>query len=382
MKKRRSRRHSDDEYDEEDSRPGQDDGYRSEGHGRHGDLGKSHDGVDHFDDINNRPRRRRSNPRRHRDDDTRYGHADGYGGRDRRNGAEGVEYGSGVLPLDQRAHPIPPGADPYVAGAAAAAGAAGVQAAQGGMGSPFSDPRSPQQPPSSNHSGGTHPAMASTSTLRGGMATGYVPYAHIYGGPTQPIGQSGFAPSPSDTGSIQPNFLNQVAAPVMPQQNYQQNPYAQEAPLGSQPGYMPDPYWNERQYQDQPSEHRGSRDRRRKDDYESSEESYSPPRRRRSRRSRRDRSSSRDRYSEEDSRRNRRARSERPANGTPVPARGKSQLKGPFDTSSKGLGSSVVGAIAGGLVGSELGKGQGQITGAIGSIIGAIAANAFQARTR
>ncbi|KXS95630.1 hypothetical protein AC578_3561 [Pseudocercospora eumusae] len=375
MKKRRSRRHSDDEYDEEDSRPDRDHGYRSEGHGTHSTLGKSFDGPDDYDSINNRPRRKRSKPRRQRDDDDRYGYDDGYGRRDRRNGANGVEYGSGVVPPEQQvpqAHPIPPGAEPYVAGAAAAAGAAGVQAAQAGPFSPVSDPRSPQQPPSSsNNSGATNPFVRSTSTLRGGMATGYVPYAHIYGGPKPANGSLNFAPPPSDTGSVQPNFLNQVAAPVAQQQGYVQNPYAQEAPPGSQPGYMPDPYWNERQYQNQHREHSDRRDRHRRDEYESSEDSYSPPRSRRSRRSRRHRSYSRDRYSDDDSHRSRRARSERPSNGNAgPPARGKSQtVKGPFDTSSKGLGSSVIGAIAGGLVGSELGK-DSKIPGAVGSILG------------
>ncbi|KAF7187347.1 hypothetical protein HII31_11236 [Pseudocercospora fuligena] len=370
MKKRRSRRHSDDEYEDEDSRPDRDDGYRSEGHGRHSTLGKSFDGPDDYDSINNRPRRKRSKPRRHRDDDDRYGYDDGYSRRDRRNGANGVEYGSGVVPPEQQApqtHPIPPGADPYVAGAAAAAGAAGVQAAQAGPFSPVSDPRSPQQPPSSsNHSAATNPYVGSTSTLRGGMATGYVPYAHIYGGPKPANGSLNFAPPPSDTGSVQPNYLNQVAAPVAQQQGYVQNPYAQEAPPGSQPGYMPDLYWNERQYQNQHREHNDRRDRHRRDDYESSEDSYAPPR-----------------YSDDDSHRSRRARSERPPNGNAgPPARGKSQaVKGPFDTSSKGLGSSVVGAIAGGLVGSELGK-DSKIPGAVGSILGALAANHFQARQR
>ncbi|EME87381.1 uncharacterized protein MYCFIDRAFT_169220 [Pseudocercospora fijiensis CIRAD86] len=374
MKKHRSRRHSDDEYDDEHSRPDRDDGYRSEGHGRRSTLGKSYDGGDDYDSINNRPRRSRSKPRRYRDDDDRYGHEDAYSRRDRRDGANGVEYGTGVVPPEQQlpqAHPIPPGVDPYVAGAAAAAGAAGVQAAQAAPFSPVSDPRSPQPPPSlSNHSGGTNPFVRSTSTLRGGMATGYVPYAHIYGGPKQANDSPNFAPPPSDTASVQPNSLNQVAAPVAQQQGYVQNPYAQEAPPGSQPAYMPDPYWNERQYQkNQHREHNGRRDRPRRDDYESSEDSYSPPRSRRSRRSRRDRSYSRDRYSD-DSHRSRRAPSERPPKGNAgPPARGKSQMKGPFDTSSKGLGSSVVGAIAGGLVGSELGK-DSKIPGAVGSILG------------
>lgn len=388
MKKRRSsqrRRHSDDEYDDyydDEERPDRDAGYRSEGHnGRQADMRKSYDGGADYDEINDRPRRRRSRPRRRRDND-KYGHDDGYGRAPRnvRPGADGVEYGTGVVPPPQSG--TAPMRDPYAAGAATAAAAAGQN--------PYGSPVPSQQAPSINNSQNEGPAPQLTSTLRGGMATGYVPYAHIYGGPPNPQGQPGFAPPPSESGSVQPNFMNQIAAPAAapgvrphPQPGYQQNPYAQEAIPGSQPAYIPDPYAQARRLDQQ------QYDQRRNNEYTSSEdEAYSKPRSRRtkSRRSRRDRSSSRDRYSDDDSYHDRRTHSERPPppkNTTNMADhRGKSQLKGPFDVSQRGLGFSAVGALAGGLIGSEFGKGKGPVPAGVGSLVGAIVANAFQGRTR
>lgn len=410
MKKRRTRRYSDDEYDVDDN-DGIDDGYRSEGHGRRSDAKRTHDGAvdDDYDLANGRPRRKRSKQRGRRDDDDRYGYKDGH--RSSRKSMNGVEYGDGAIPPADRPPSVPSNTpspmmgnpilgNPAAAYAAPVGAFAATQAFQqnGAYGSPRPSVASSNLSPTTNPAAGytptpQQPAAQSTSTLRGGMATGYVPYAHIYGGPTQPQTQPGIPPPISDTGSIQPTFMNQVAPPVAKQESYQQNPYAQDAPLGAQPGYMQDPYqhnrnrnWN-RQYDGRYD------DRSRHARYDSG--SDSPPRqdRRRSRRSsqksRRDRSPSEYSYSDDsrddrkndrkDDRRGRENRKQDAAVADPPP-RSKSTLKGPFDTSQRGLGYSAVGALAGGLIGSEFAK--GPVPRGIATALGAVAANVFQARER
>ncbi|KAK4507992.1 hypothetical protein PRZ48_001727 [Zasmidium cellare] len=356
-KHRSSRRYSEDD-DYEDSRKSRrddhDDGYRSDGHGRHSH--RSYDGPDDsYDTINDRPRRRRSRVDKYRNggDTDRPKRAP----REPRNGDPelngGFSYHNG--PVDPPLSPL----SPHAAAAAAAAGAGYMYPS----GSIASNPMSPPPP-----TGQPNPASQSTSTLRGGMATGYVPYANIYGQPQQPQ----YPPPASDTGSVQPNFMNQVAPPVA-KQPYQQNPFAQEAPVGSQPSYIPDPYYTARRYDDrydQPYDDRY-------DGYDAETErpySRSPSRRH----------SRRDDYSPDsyDHRSDlRRARSERrPDDRQAPPGRGKSGIREAFDTSQKGLGYSAVGALAGGLVGSEIGK--GRVPAAIGAAVGALGANAFQARER
>ncbi|CAK1354070.1 unnamed protein product [Cercospora beticola] len=415
MKKRRSRRYSDDEYeDDRDSRDDRENGYRSDGHrSRRSDAKKPVDGADDFDEINNRPRRKRSRARR-RDDDDKYGKDDGHHRSSRKRG--GIEYGDGAIPP---AEPPPPSVtytDPMAGAAAMGGGFAAAQAFQqnGAFGSPapsngaYGSPLpsngaygSPQassgaygspQPfqPQPNIAGSVNssfghdpnqPPARSTSTLRGGMSTGYVPYAHIYGGPTH---AQGYPPPQSDVGSVQPTYMNQVAATKVapPPSDYQQNPYAQEALPGTQPGYMPNPQeQRSRQYDDR-------YDHKSRSGYESDETARQSRReRRRSRRSRRDRSPSQDSYYSEDSRdersRSRRRRSRPPPRDVPPPtvaSESKSTVKGPFDTSQRGLGYSAVGALAGGLIGSEFGK--GPVPRALATAVGAIAANVFQARER
>ncbi|PIB01703.1 hypothetical protein CB0940_02017 [Cercospora beticola] len=266
MKKRRSRRYSDDEYeDDRDSRDDRENGYRSDGHrSRRSDAKKPVDGADDFDEINNRPRRKRSRARR-RDDDDKYGKDDGHHRSSRKRG--GIEYGDGAIPP---AEPPPPSVtytDP-MAGAAAMGGRfAAAQAFQqnGAFGSPapsngaYGSPLpsngaygSPQassgaygspQPfqPQPNIAGSVNssfghdpnqPPARSTSTLRGGMSTGYVPYAHIYGGPTH---AQGYPPPQSDVGSVQPTYMNQVAATKVapPPSDYQQNPAVDSMMIGT-----------------------------------------------------------------------------------------------------------------------------------------------------
>ncbi|CAK3982817.1 Hypothetical predicted protein [Lecanosticta acicola] len=287
-KKRRSRRtYSDDEYEGDESRRGRDDGYRSEGHGRHD---KSYDGNDdeHYDNINHRPRRQRSR-------------ADIYRGRDERSDRSsrhneprvdgGFSYGGSPV--------VPPPMSP----------------SQADVASPLETSYSPRQfsPQPQAPAGYQNPAQhnRSTSTLRGGMATGYVPYADIYGGPT-------FNPPPaSDIGSVQPNYMNQVAPPVA-QPPYQQNPFAQEAPFGFQPGYVPDPYHKPGHYDERYEPSRGAANGY--DGYDS--ETERAPSRSRSRS--RHRRHSRDSY---DSRDRSRRRNDSRAQLAP-PQRGRDEKKG------------------------------------------------------
>ncbi|KAF2212422.1 hypothetical protein CERZMDRAFT_106174 [Cercospora zeae-maydis SCOH1-5] len=421
MKKRSSRRYSDDEY-EDDTRDDRDSGYRSDGHrSRRSDVKKPVDGPDEdFDEINNRPRRKRSRARR-RDDDDKYGKHDGHHRSSRKRG--GIEYGDGAIPPVEQPPPATTYTDP-MAGAAAMGGAfAATQAFQhnGAFGSPapsnaaYGSPLpatgaygSPQasssaygspQPfqPQPNIAGSVNssfshdpnqPPARSTSTLRGGMSTGYVPYAHIYGGPTHALG---FPPPQSDVGSVQPTYMNQVAAPKVapPPSDYQQNPYAQEALPGTQPGYMPNPN-EQRSRQYESTQHDDRYDTKTRSGYDSDETARQSRReRRRSRKSRRDRTPSQDSYYSEESyddrNRSRRRRSRPPPpprhDSPPVVApQSKSTVKGPFDTSQRGLGYSAVGALAGGLIGSEFGK--GPMPRALATAVGAIAANVFQARER
>ncbi|KAI5370998.1 hypothetical protein Slin15195_G018690 [Septoria linicola] len=420
MKKRRTRRYSDDEYEEDDDRDsrggGRDDrdaGYRSEGHkSRRSEPKKSHDGADDdFDEINNRPRRKRSKGRRGGDND-KYGKDDGHHRSSRRSRHNGVEYGDGALPPAEQPPPSVTYTDP-MAGAAAMGGAAAAasafqqngaygsplpstgaygspppmngayaspQPSSGAYGSPQPFPPQPNVPGSINsfmHAPNQPPAQ-STSTLRGGMSTGYVPYAHIYGGPIHPpSSQSGYPPPQSDVGSVQPTYMNQVAARkvAQPPAHYQQNPYAQEAAPGTQPGYMPNPY---------PQQDR-DRDEKSRGGYESDDTARdSRCHRRRARKSRRDRTPSEDSDSD-DSRddRDRRRRSRPPPRdkaAPPAAPQSKSAVSGTFDTSQRGLGYSAIGALAGGLIGSEFGK--GTMSRAVATAVGAIAANAFQARER
>lgn len=266
----------------------------------------------------------------------------------------------------------------------AAPAAAAATAPQVANGYPLSPNQSsygsppPQQPPQPNT------ANRSTSTLRGGMATGYVPYANIYGGPTNAQQNSPFSPPPSDVGSVQPNFMNQVAPPVAKQQDYHQNPYAQEAPVGSQPGYIPDPYYTARRHEDQQRSTRNNDKGHNGDDSDSANDPRSSRSTSRKQRPRRDDySPSTDSYDSHSTHQPRRTRSERRPGSDRGPQqqqRGKSGVRGAFDTSQRGLGYSAVGALAGGLIGSEVGK--GPLTKGLGAVVGALGANLFEARER
>lgn len=347
MKKgRSSRRYSDDDYEDDKPRRGEyDDGYRSDGHHdqgfrsdayrRHG-RGDGHtrfDGGDDagFDEINNRPRRQRSRNARYDDDDDRYGYGDGHRPpfRDtnpRKPRAQKQSHYPDPVPRHQGPPEWPPMG--YYA-APAAMGDAATMNASSAYGSPIP---------------GTHAGAQSTSSLRGGISTGYVPYAHIYGGPTHPQSNFGvFAPPPkSEQGSVQPSHVNQVASPERsrpaikrPPAGYQQNPLAQEAPAGNQPGYLVDP--NSRDYDE------------RQDDYSSENErqqSRSPPRRRRSRLEH-----SQDRHRSPESRDGRHSsRRERSRHDDRAKShgRGKLLMKENIETSQRGSGYTAVGALAGG----------------------------------
>lgn len=399
MKKQRSsRRYSDDEYDDDKPRGDyRDEGYRSDGYRdqnyRRSGRGDGHtrfDGGDDggFDEINNRPRRQRIRPAR-RDEDDRYGYGDGHRPTFRDTNPR--------KPRPQKEPPYPsspqnrgPPDSPHVGfdSGPAAMGHAATMSASSAYGSP---------PP------GLHPGAQSTSSLRGGISTGYVPYAHIYGGPTHPQSQQGdFAPSPtSERGSVHPSFANQVVSPSGSRPpvkrhpaGYEQNPLAQEAPAGNQPGYLVDPHHGDRHFDER---HDGD------DDRDERHGSRSPPHRRASRRedsrdrrgdsrdrrehSRSRREDSRDRYESPDSRDGRHSqRRERSRHSGREKSRGagKSVIEDNIDTSQRGLGYTAVGALGGGLLGEKVGEkvGKGFITSSLGAVVGAAGANAFQARER
>lgn len=390
MKKSRSRRrYSDDEYEDDKPRRGdRDDGYRSDGHRDKGHRSDRHrrngqgdghtrfDGGDDggFDEINNRPRRQRSRAgvgRRDEDDRWEYGDGNRPPFRDtnpRKPRTQQVPLHSDAAarapgPLDR-----PPMG--YYA-APAAMGAAATMSASSAYGSPAPVP---------------HPSAQSTSSLRGGISTGYVPYAHIYGGPTHP--QSNFsdiAPPPmSEKGSVYPSHMNQSSSPEgsrpavkRPPAGYHQNPLAQEAPAGNQPVYLVDPYSKSRQSEEREDAYEGENER------QQSRSSRSPPRRRRSRRSHSQRrSESRDvRESRDDRHSSRRERS-RHDDRAKSHGRGKSVIEDNIDTSQRGLGYTAVGALAGGLLGDKLKLGNGVLSSSVGAVVGAMGANAFQARER
>lgn len=337
-----------------------------------------------------------------------------------------MEYGDGAIPTTEQGPPSASYTDPVTGAAAMGAGAAAAQQFQrngaygspmpsaygspmptngaygspmpsngaygspmpsnGAYGSPQPFAAQPNVPGSINSLDPNQPPARSTSTLRGGMSTGYVPYAHIYGGPTHPQGQPGFPPPQSDVGSVQPTYMNQVAAPApkvapIPGQ-YQQNPYAQEAAPGTQPGYMPNPHPQQNGQYDGRHD-----DRSRGSGYDSDDTARDSRRdrdRRRSRKSRRDRTPSEDSYSDDSRDERDRRRRSRPAPRDDAPptaaSRSKSVAKGTFDTSQRGLGYSAIGALAGGLIGSEFGK--GPIPRVVATAVGAAAANIFQARER
>ncbi|KXL42484.1 hypothetical protein M433DRAFT_131354 [Acidomyces richmondensis BFW] len=362
---------------------------------RNGDGRKSYDGVDddYYSGDDRRRRRNHSSTRRRRRrsvDDDRYGYDEDYGrdrgraqGDDRRDGGRG-QYGA-----DQYGSPRP--AKPYIPTSAVGGGGAAM-AAGGAM------PRGPPYPPSYPASPTTQspPASAAAGGRKGSLATGYVPYAHLYGSsvtnqhapPSQP-----FSPPPaSSVGSVQPNSSNPTTPPVAPQR-YQQNPNAQQqvptgvaaaagagadgltyAGQGGQAGQSPTtnaPY-DERQYH----AYDGGYGESAFTGYDENDRPSSPfPARRRP--LRRQYSPSHDSYED------RRSRSERRADDKRAKSqggRGKSRLREHFDLSQKGAGYGLIGAVAGGLAGNEVGK--GILPTAIGAAVGAIGANAFQVRER
>ncbi|SMR53555.1 unnamed protein product [Zymoseptoria tritici ST99CH_3D1] len=313
-----SRRYSNDDYEDDRSttKGDGDKGYQSDdghrrrnGHtrfdgGRHGteDLG-SHAGS----------RRSRDGGSRRSGSGERYGYGDDLGRRSSRMHNE---------PLAQRS-PVPryggPLDRPPMGANVNGANAVGSPPP---MGSP------PQMySPSFNSSGfqgidprGPPPTVQSTSTLRGGISTGYVPYAHLYGGPTHSQAQpqngnygqqppspfsppahpqpqngngyppQGFPPS-SQHNSPRPDSRHRNSPPpsarTVAPRPYHQNPFAQEAPPGNQPGYLIDP-------NHEAQRNNRDRDYDRQDTAASSRQS-SPPRRHDSRRERRSKSHSRPR---------------------------------------------------------------------------------------
>jgi hypothetical protein len=113
---------------------------------------------------------------------------------------------------------------------------------------------SPTSPPlrTSNTSSPTAPSpqLPQPQKPRHGSigANKYVPYAHIYGQPTPEAAPQAFSPPGSSDGPAKPRATN-TASPIAPPPNdYQQNPFAQQAPIAvdagagaqytGQPGFM------------------------------------------------------------------------------------------------------------------------------------------------
>ena len=226
-RKRRNEKHRNEHYD---------DGYRSEGgRGRHRRNRSSYDGgADDYHtsgDDNRRPRRAKSHKRHRSVDDHRYGYDDGYeeAPHDRRQADDRRPSERPRDPdYDQRRRSMAAGerppssfnAGPYVDTDAAAGGASAAK------------PPHPQTPRSGSIQSPQMPQPEPQS--RGGsMSNTYVPYAHIYGQPSSqsPRQSSSAATPPVDTSS-RPNSANQTS----PQQGYQQNPDAQQAPTAAAAG--------------------------------------------------------------------------------------------------------------------------------------------------
>lgn len=359
--KSRRRRHSDEYEDrrpryDEDPYAGQRPGYGSDRQRRYERRRSSYDGGDdydpYYDDYG------RGYDRRGRYDDRyndRYAYNDGYGA----TGPRGQDYGPGNV----RFEPPPMGDH---------------RSSYSATGPPGGSQYAPPVDPATAAAAGAGAAAAAhmnNQASRGssGGTGGYVPYSNIYGPTaTQPQGsRHPFSPPPdSSTGSVQPNGMNQLAAPFSPPSSTAPgaNAYNQPPPSGYGPGPMyedpyNDPYFDDRRppagygydYGDRP--HSPPRRRRQSPPYD--DDSYaSPPRRSRSER-------------------------RRPSDKPPhAKSRGKSlqRLTKNFDTSQRGVGYGGVGALAGGLVGSEIGK--GPIPAVIGAALGGIGANAFGARER
>jgi len=318
-------------------------------------------------------------------DDVRYGYDEDYG-RDRGRGQDDDRRGGGRAQYDPDQYGSPGPTNPYTSMSAGGAAAGGAT------------PRGPPYPPSNPASPTVQSRQApvSASGPKGSLATGYVPYAHIYGSPVTnqhaPPAQPFSPPPVSSVDSVQTNGMNQMVPPVAPQR-YQQNPNAQQqvpagvtadagagadaaayAGQGGQfvQGQVTDPPYDAREYN---AYDRGYGESA----YNGYDENDHPPSSSptRHRPSRRENSPSHDSYDD------RRSRSERRADDKRAKShggRGKSRLREHFDLSQKGAGYGLIGAVAGGLAGNEVGK--GILPTAIGAAVGAIGANAFQVRER
>ncbi|KAK6422594.1 hypothetical protein LTR81_004754 [Elasticomyces elasticus] len=231
-KDRRSRRHS---AGEGQPSPSPHDAHREEGQRpfdpprrRDSDRQRgSYDGIEEDDGgyYSGDDRRRRRNHgstrrRRSHEDERVYNYVNGPppprdDRRDERRYDDGAPYPErnnfGPIP---RVHP-----DQYAQalGAAALTGAGmGVAA---GASRPYNDPISPATQSSQPVSIG-----------RNGVAAGYVPYAHIYGGPASQTQQAPYSSSPHSSNGFAPlNDVNRPTRPaVAPPGHYQQDPYAQD----------------------------------------------------------------------------------------------------------------------------------------------------------
>ena len=366
-----------------------DQGYRSEGGARRDRRSRSsydRPADDDYYDDRRGPRREKSHRRRRSfDDDRNWRDDDGYGRHPHPDGHYGGRESGRRPPYPQvdpyydRGRPSTGGSDqpanPFSRGAGVAAGAA----AEAPPYPQSSDPRSPSLPSPS------YGSPAPQQARNGGIGNGYVPYADIYG---QPTPRQPFSPPPPSDGSVRPNSLNQVSPPIAsPQQGYQQNPFAQQAPTAAAAGAGAE-YDGRAGFMNQdPRKMNGYDPRysaRRFNGYDENEQTYSesppPPRRP----SRQDYSPSYDSYDSpadnprrsRSERRNDDRRERKPQNQ----GRSKSRVREAFDPSQRGLSYGAVGAVAGGLAGREIGK--GAIPMAIGATIGALGANAFEARDR
>ncbi|KAK3696043.1 hypothetical protein LTR37_018185 [Vermiconidia calcicola] len=182
-------------------------------------------------DDRRRPRRAKSDKRRHSYDDDRYGHDDGYD-REPRNGY-GVDRQRSVRdsrPRDSyydRERPSTGGGDrrgpPNTMPPNAYGTARGSAPTNGAATYPHNSDASSPTVTSPQFTQAAQPSQARP----GSVGNGYIPYAHIYG-------QS---PPQSAKSSKEPNRVNRPPSPIISSQpGYRQNPFAQEAPTAADAG--------------------------------------------------------------------------------------------------------------------------------------------------
>ena len=225
------------------------DEYRSDDNRRQERRGRSSYDGSHDDDRYERREAREGGRRRRRHsvDCERYGHNDGYtrAPRNTYHGDRKVTSSRPARPpdpyFDDRQRPVTgdsnrsaPTSHPKTA---AAVGTGFATAAAAEAGAPYPQTRSNSvhsaNMPSPHVGPAQHPPSTAERPRAGSTATGYVPYAHIYGqSDARPDVQPTFAPPPtSSIGSSPPGTAPNGSRPTSSHpQGHQHNPFAQQAP--------------------------------------------------------------------------------------------------------------------------------------------------------